>query len=104
MSSVDKVVSGSAQSQGYRTYLYFVATEDPAINVSRVQNRVRMGGHSVPEEKIHSRYYRCLNLLLPAIRLSNRASQIDNSADGSESTWIAEITDGKLIEIKTAQY
>ena len=104
MSSVDKVeLLRSAQSQGYRTYLYFVATEDPAINVSRVQNRVRMGGHSVPEEKIHSRYYRCLNLLLPAIRVSNRAFIFDNSADGSESTWIAEITDGKLIEIKTAR-
>ena len=103
MSSVDKVeLLRAAQSQGYRTYLYFVATEDPAINVSRVQNRVRMGGHSVPEEKIHSRYPR-LNLLVPAIRLSNRAFIFDNSADGSDSTWIAEITDGKLIEIKTSR-
>ena len=53
MSSADKVeLLKVAQSRGYRTYLYFVATEDPAINVSRVQNRVRQGGHSVPEDKI----------------------------------------------------
>ena len=27
-----------AQAAGYRTYLYFVATDDPAINISRVKN------------------------------------------------------------------
>jgi hypothetical protein len=40
---------------------------------------------------------------VPAIRLTNRAFIFDNSADGTESTWIAEITDGKLIEIKTSR-
>lgn len=104
MSSVDKVeLLGTAQSRGYRTYLYFIATEDPAINVSRVQNRVRMGGHSVPEDKIISRYDRCLELLVPAIRHTNRAYVFDNSADGRESTWIADITDGKLIELKATR-
>ena len=33
-----------AQAAGYRTYLYFVATDDPAINISRVKNRVTLGG------------------------------------------------------------
>lgn len=104
MSSADKVeLLKVAQSRGYRTYLYFVATEDPAINVSRVQNRVRQGGHSVPEDKIISRYDRCLELLVPAIRHTNRAYIFDNSADGRESTWIAEITDGKLIELKATR-
>jgi hypothetical protein len=28
-----------AQAAGYRNYLYFVATDDPAINISRVHNR-----------------------------------------------------------------
>ena len=39
-----------AQRKGYRTYLYYVATDDPQINVSRVINRVALGGHSVPED------------------------------------------------------
>ena len=29
----------NAQRAGYRTYLYYIATDDPAINVSRVANR-----------------------------------------------------------------
>jgi predicted ABC-type ATPase len=43
-----------AQRAGYRTYLYYVATDDPEINVSRVRNRVGLGGHPVPEDKIVS--------------------------------------------------
>ena len=51
-SKIDLLVR--AQRLGYRTYLYFVATDDPAINISRVRNRVLQGGHAVPEEKLKS--------------------------------------------------
>jgi len=36
----------AAQQAGFRTYLYYVATDDPEINRSRVRNRVAQGGHS----------------------------------------------------------
>ena len=39
-------ILGQAQAAGYRTYLYFVATDDPSINVSRVANRVKLKGHA----------------------------------------------------------
>lgn len=92
-----------AQCAGYRTYLYFVATEDPAINASRVANRVALGGHSVPESKIVERYHRSLGLLLEAIRHTNRAYIFDNSPDnaGGNQTWVAEITEGRTLELKT---
>lgn len=90
-----------AQTAGYRTYLYFIATDDPTINISRVRNRAAQGGHAVPEERITSRYYRSLDLLLSAIRSSNRAYIFDNSTDAQDHTWIAEITDGKLLEMKS---
>lgn len=65
MSSRDKVdLLCKAQQLGYRTYLYYVATEDPIINISRVKARVRRGGHWVPEDKIVSRYSASLDLLL----------------------------------------
>ena len=51
MSVPDKVAFlRKAQQFGYRTYLYYVATEDPDINISRVRYRVKMGGHPVPED------------------------------------------------------
>jgi predicted ABC-type ATPase len=93
----------NAQKAGYRTYLYYVATDDPAINVSRVANRVALGGHPVPEDKIVSRYHKSLELLLSAIRFTNRAYIFDNSTNNADSmhTWLAEITDGKTLELKT---
>jgi predicted ABC-type ATPase len=86
-----------AQSAGYRTYLYFVATDDPAINISRVNSRVKLGGHDVPKEKIAERYHRSLALLMVAIRHTNRAYIFDNSGDNADGkhTWLAEITEGR---------
>lgn len=65
--------------KGYATYLYYIATESPDINVNRVKNRVAKGGHDVPVQKIKSRYYRSLDLLLDALKASDRAYLIDNS-------------------------
>jgi len=92
-----------AQRAGYRTYLYYVATDDPEINISRVRNRVGLGGHPVPEDKIVSRYYRSLELLAEAIRHTSRAYLFDNSTDNADRshTWLAEITDGRSLELKT---
>ncbi|MFN7352795.1 MAG: zeta toxin family protein [Burkholderiales bacterium] len=100
MSSPDKVeLLHKAQQAGYRTYLYFVATEDPEINVARVQYRVETGGHPVAEDKIRSRYVRSLQLLSQAVSYADRVYIFDNS--GSERVWIAEVTDGVGIEMKT---
>lgn len=92
-----------AQRAGYRTYLYYVATDDPVINVSRVRNRVGLGGHPVPEDKIVSRYDRSLALLMDAIRHTNRAYLFDNSTDSADRklAWVAEITEGRTLELKT---
>lgn len=100
MSSADKVQTlQKARDAGFRNYLYYVATEDPLINISRIKHRVRMGGHNVPDQKVTERYYRSLDLLLDAVRLTSRAYIFDNS--GETKVWIAEITDGTDIELKT---
>ena len=100
MSSPDKVAFlQKAQEVGYRTYLYFVATEDADINVSRVKYRVQVGGHPVAEDKIRSRYVRSLELLPQAVTYADRAYIFDNS--GAERVWVAEVTDGLEIEMKT---
>ena len=102
MSFHDKVeLLRKAQTRGYRTYLYYVATEDPSINISRVRYRVKMGGHSVPEDKIVSRYKRSLDLLMQAVQFTNRSYIFDNSTH--EHIWLAEITDGQVLEMKTDQ-
>ncbi len=77
-----------AASLGYKTYLYFICTNDPLINRKRVENRVIHGGHDVSEEKITSRYFKSLDLLEAAFLNSTRAFIIDNS--GPEGNIIVE--------------
>lgn len=102
MSSKDKIeLLCLAQAKGYRTYLYYVATEAPEINVSRVRHRVKAGGHPVPEDKIASRYYRSLDLLESAVACTHRAYIFDNS--GRDRIWIAEIIDGESMKIRCSQ-
>jgi predicted ABC-type ATPase len=91
----------SATRKGYRTYLYYVATDDPNINIRRVRARVARGGHAVPEDKIVDRYYRSLDFLYDAIKLTDRAYIFDNSLEGSEMKFLGEVTDGKKITVET---
>ena len=86
-----------ARSLGFRTYLYFVSTEDPEINVARVGTRVSQGGHGVPEDKILSRYHRSLALSSEAVRNTNRAYFFDTT--DSESLFVAEVTEGSEVEL-----
>lgn len=100
MSSRDKVeFLRRAKEAGYRVHLYFIATEDPEINVSRVRFRAKNGGHPVPEDKIRERYGKSLALLNEALTHTHRAYLFDNS--GEEKVWLAEVTEGDRIQFKT---
>jgi predicted ABC-type ATPase len=97
MSSRDKVeLLREAQARGFRTYLYYIATDSPEINIQRVKNRVAEGGHDVPEAKIIDRYHRSLALLPEAIRYSNRAFFFDTSSD--PAVYVGQVIDGTTLE------
>ena len=91
-----------AQKQGFKTYLYYVATVDPIINIGRVQYRVFAGGHAVPEQKIRERYFRSLDLLMSAIEVSDRAYIFDNSSYGEKAAFIAEIEKAEVLKLNPA--
>ena len=84
-----------ANEFGYKSYLYFVCTQDPAINKERIQNRVLKGGHPVPEIKVEERYYRSLEILATVANYAHRSYLFDNS--GEETLLIAELTPEKKI-------
>lgn len=80
-----------AKESGFRTYLYFVANSDTAINIARIANRVINGGHDVPVEKVKSRAKRCLENVKSALPHCSRAYFFDNS--GMEMRFLAEYSD-----------
>ena len=89
-----------AKQQGFRVYLYYVATEDPEININRVELRVAQDGHNVTPDVIKSRYYKSLKNLRFAVRQTDRAYIFDNS--GNQANLIAEINDGTDVNINDA--
>ncbi len=70
-----------ASEHGFRTYLYFVATEDSSINVARVESRGKLGGHGVPPDKIESRFPRAVANAAASLGLLSRAYFFDNSGE-----------------------
>ena len=93
MSHPDKIkFLKAAKNSGYRVYLYFVSTEDPEININRVNIRVAQKGHDVLNNIIKERYYKSLKNLKSAVKESSRAFIFDNSQN--HINLIAEITDG----------
>ena len=88
-----------AQQQGFKTYLYYVSTVDPMINIARVKYRVSMGGHTVPEQKIIERYYRSMDLLMQAVDASDRSYLFDNSSNGEKAAFIAEIQSAETLKM-----
>ena len=68
-----------AKKLDYRVMIFHVCVEDPDLSVARVDERVKEGGHLVPEEKIRQRYDRNGPLIRQAALESDVAHVYDNS-------------------------
>ncbi len=88
-----------AKASGYFIRVFFVSTTDPRINASRIMKRVMDGGHTVPIEKILSRYEKSMINLSAAIQLANRVYIYDNSVDGQDAVLCVRIENRTIRKI-----
>lgn len=88
-----------AKVNGYFVRVFFIGTSDPRINAARVAGRVLAGGHTVPIEKIVSRYVRSMANLSAAIQLADRVYVYDNSVEDIEARLCARTEDGLLRKV-----
>ena len=79
---------------GFAVNLLFICTDNPLINMGRVQQRVQQGGHTVDPEKVIARYQRALDNLRAALPLVDRAFLYDNTTAGQDHRLVAEIAQG----------
>jgi predicted ABC-type ATPase len=84
----------TAVSLKYKTYLYFIFTKNPVINLERIKSRIQKGGHDVNSKKTIDRFYRSLALLPDAIKKCDRAFIFDNTVS---LELIAEFKNGKQV-------
>lgn len=85
-----------AKRSGYFIRLFFIATEAPTINASRIAGRVMEGGHDVPISKIISRYYKSIQNCRFVADKVDRLYVYDNSVDGKEAELQFRLVDGNI--------
>jgi predicted ABC-type ATPase len=70
-----------AKSRGWLVVLMYIGIDNPNMNVLRVADRVKLGGHDVPREDILRRYERSLANLTKAAKIVDELILYDNSTD-----------------------
>ncbi|MCX6153061.1 MAG: zeta toxin family protein [Candidatus Kapabacteria bacterium] len=87
-----------AKDEGYFIRLFFVGTNHPSINASRITRRVMQGGHDVPISKIISRYSKSIANCAIVSKMIDRLYVYDNSVEFVEPLLLFRTMDGKLIK------
>lgn len=99
MSAPDKIdFLIRAKDAGYFIRLFFVGTCHPKINAARVAQRVMEGGHTVPIEKIISRYSKSIANCVAAASIADRAYIYDNSVEGDEPSLLFRSAEGRIVK------
>ncbi len=68
-----------AKSLGWFTTLTYIGIDNPNMNILRVSDRVKLGGHDVPRDDILRRYECSLANLNKAAKIVDRLILYDNS-------------------------
>lgn len=85
-----------AKDAGFFIRFFFIATNHPSINASRIALRVMEGGHDVPISKIITRYFKSLTNCEVTARVVDRLYVYDNSVDGADAKPLFRLTNGVL--------
>ena len=88
-----------AKTAGFFIRLFFVGTDSPAINASRIARRVMEGGHDVPISKIISRYGKSITNCAVAASMADRTYIYDNSVDYADPQLLFRVNDGRLEKV-----
>ena len=87
-----------AREAGYFIRLFFVSTNHPSINSSRIAKRVMKGGHDVPIPKIISRYQKSIVNCKRCAAIADRVYVYDNSVDDVDARLLFRMTNGQPIK------
>ncbi len=85
-----------AKDAGYFIRLFFVGTDSPSINASRIASRVMEGGHDVPIPKIISRYSKSIANCSYLASIVDRLYVYDNSVDFAEPKLLFRVSEGRI--------
>lgn len=85
-----------AKEAGFFVRVFFIGTDTPEINASRVVRRILEGGHEVPIGKIIKRYFLSMQMCVRAAFVADRLYVNDNSIDNNPPEILFRTRDAKL--------
>lgn len=88
-----------AKEAGFFIRIFFIATDNPAINAARIAQRVMKGGHDVPITKIISRYYKSIENCRIITPVLDRLYVYDNSVDNEDAKLLFRLTNGFMAKM-----
>lgn len=80
---------GKALEAGIDVRMWYVGLENVDLHVARVRQRVRRGGHGIPEAKIRERYFRSRWNLLQLMPMLTELLVYDNSEEADPQRGVA---------------
>lgn len=83
-----------AREAEYEIHLYYVGLSSAEESIRRIKNRVRKGGHNIPDNNVLRRYHRRFSSLARILPYCDRAKFYDNE---NQFSYVAEYRNGKLI-------
>lgn len=87
-----------AQTRGYEIHLLYLWLPSSDLAVERVANRVKQGGHDIPEETIRRRYVAGIkNLIKHYLPLADSALIFDNSVTRPDRIIADKCVGGNLV-------
>lgn len=85
-----------AKELGYSVEMYYVGVANAQTAIERVANRVKNGGHGIPDETIEKRYSQSMENLAKAIPLCDRVKIYDNT---EQFLRFASYEQGKMVSL-----
>lgn len=93
-----------AKEAGFAIVVHFLVVPSPEVSIERVAQRVRKGGHHVPDEDIRRRFRRSVeNFLQTYVLLADEWKVWDNEGDAFK--WVADserVTYDELVTLLTS--
>jgi len=96
-------VLSEARERGYEIILIYVFLDDLELNIERIKNRVKIGGHDVPAADVVRRYHRSVKNFKAVAKLTDKWSLYYNGNNGYEQIASgcgdeADVLNGELYE------
>jgi predicted ABC-type ATPase len=88
----------AAVEAGFAVRLVYIGIVSPELSKNRVAQRVAIGGHDVPTEKLAGRFVRSLENLKAAIAIVPVVKVYDNSSSIEPFRLLARFENGNLVD------